>query len=202
MKRLLLLFVSLLFCTGGLPADSLWTETSISPLADRRALAVGDLLSVIVQENNSATKNQTKKTQKESSIDASVSQFLFKPENMKFMTKGGMFPGMNASSKTDFNGGGQVQNSDSINSRFTVRVVDALPNGNLLIEGRRSTSFSGEGQTIVLRGTVRRVDVTADNTILSHQLADLALRFDGSGSVNDSQKRGWFGKVWDKVNPM
>ena len=62
MKRLLLLFVSLLFCTGGLPADSLWTETSISPLADRRALAVGDLLSVIVQENNSATKNQTKKT--------------------------------------------------------------------------------------------------------------------------------------------
>ena len=202
MKRLLLLFVSLLFCTGGLPADSLWTETSISPLADRRALAVGDLLSVIVQENNSATKNQTKKTQKESSIDASVSQFLFKPENMKFMTKGGMFPGMNASSKTDFNGGGQVQNSDSINSRFTVRVVDALPNGNLLIEGRRSTSFSGEGQTIVLRGTVRRVDVTAENTILSHQLADLNLRFDGSGSVNDSQKRGWFGKVWDKVNPM
>jgi flagellar L-ring protein precursor FlgH len=202
MKRLLLLFVSLLFCTGGLPADSLWTETSISPLADRRALAVGDLLSVIVQENNSATKNQTKKTQKESSIDASVSQFLFKPENMKFMTKGGMFPGMNASSKTDFNGGGQVQNSDSINSRFTVRVVDALPNGNLLIEGRRSTSFSGESQTIVLRGTVRRVDVTHDNTVLSYQLADLTLRFDGSGSVNDSQKRGWFGKVWDKVNPM
>ena len=202
MKRLLLLFVSLLFCTGGLPADSLWTETSISPLADRRALAVGDLLSVIVQENNSATKNQTKKTQKESSIDASVSQFLFKPENMKFMTKGGMFPGMNASSKTDFNGGGQVQNSDSINSRFTVRVVDALPNGNLLIEGRRSTSFSGESQTIVLRGTVRRVDVTHDNTVLSYQLADLTLRFDGPGSVNDSQKRGWFGKVWDKVNPM
>jgi len=202
MKRLLLLFVSLLCCTGGLPADSLWTETSISPLADRRALAVGDLLSVIVQENNSATKNQTKKTQKESSIDASVSQFLFKPENMKFMTKGGMFPGMNASSKTDFNGGGQVQNSDSINSRFTVRVVDALPNGNLLIEGRRSTSFSGESQTIVLRGTVRRVDVTHDNTVLSYQLADLTLRFDGSGSVNDSQKRGWFGKVWDKVNPM
>jgi flagellar L-ring protein precursor FlgH len=140
--------------------------------------------------------------QKESSIDASINQFLFKPENMKFMTKGGAFPGMNASSKTDFNGGGQVQNSDSINSRFTVRVVDALPNGNLLIEGRRSTSFSGEGQTIVLRGTVRRVDVTQDNTVLSHQLADLTLRFDGSGSVNDSQKRGWFGKVWDKVNPM
>jgi flagellar L-ring protein precursor FlgH len=202
MKRLLSWSASLLLCTGFLSADSLWTETSISPLADRRALAVGDLLSVIVQENNSATKNQTKKTQKESSIDASINQFLFKPESMKFMTKGGMFPGMNASSKTDFNGGGQVQNSDSINSRFSVRVVDALPNGNLLIEGRRSTSFSGEGQTIVMRVTVRRVDVTAENTILSHQLADLTLRFDGSGSVNDSQKRGWFGKVWDKVNPM
>ena len=180
MKRWLSLFASILICTGTVSADSLWSDASISALADRRALAVGDLLSVIVQENNSATKNQTKKTQKESSIDASINQFLFKPENMKFMTKGGAFPGMNASSKTDFNGGGQVQNSDSINSRFTVRVVDALPNGNLLIEGRRSTSFSGEGQTIVLRGTVRRVDVTHDNTVLSHQLADLTLRFDGT----------------------
>ena len=77
MKRLLSWSASLLLCTGFLSADSLWTETSISPLADRRALAVGDLLSVIVQENNSATKNQTKKTQKESSIDASINQFLF-----------------------------------------------------------------------------------------------------------------------------
>jgi len=202
MKRWLSLSASLLVCSGTVSADSLWTEASVSPLADRRALAIGDLLSVIVPEFNTATQNQTKKTQNESSNDDSINQFLFKPENMKFMTKGGMFPGMNASSKTDFNGGGQVQNSDSINSRFTVRVVDALPNGNLLIEGRRSTSFSGEGQTIVLRGTVRRVDVAADNTILSHQLADLTLRFDGTGSVNDSQKRGWFGKVWDKVNPM
>lgn len=202
MKRWLYWSASLMLWAGPSPADSLWTDTAVSALSDRRALMVGDLLSVIVHENNSATKNQTKKTQKESSVDASINQFLFKPENMKFMTKGGAFPGMNASSKTDFNGGGQVQNSDSITSRFSVRVVDTLPNGNLIVEGRRSTSFSGENQTIVLRGTVRRADVATDNSVLSHQLADLTLRFDGSGSVNDSQKRGWFGKVWDKVNPM
>ena len=52
MKRWLSLSASLLVCSGTVSADSLWTEASVSPLADRRALAVGDLLSVFVQENN------------------------------------------------------------------------------------------------------------------------------------------------------
>ena len=73
---------------------------------------------------------------------------------------------------------------------------------DLIIEGVRRTSFSGESQTIVLRGTVRPQDVTPVNTVVSYNLADVSIRFKDEGVVNNSQKKGWFGKLWEKVSPF
>ena len=111
-------------------------------------------------------------------------------------------PKLETTSQNKFEGSGAVNNSGSINSRFAVRVVDVLPNKNLIIEGVRRTSFSGESQTIILRGTVRPQDVTPVNTVVSYNLADVSIRFKDEGVVNDSQKKGWFGKLWDKVSPF
>lgn len=202
MNRLWSLSVSFCLLLGGVQADSLWREGSTLALADHTASSVGDLLTVLVRESNSSTKNQTKKTKKEAGIDAGISSFLFSPGASSALTKRGQMPALSAKMATDFDGGGQINNSDSITSRFTVRVVDVLPNGNLLLEGRRVTTFSGETTTIVMRATVRKADVTPENSVYSFQLADLTLRYEGKGSVNDSQNRGWFGKFWDKVNPL
>ena len=40
--------------------------------------------------------------------------------------------------------------------------------------------------------------------IMSGELspADVSIRFKDEGVVNDSQKKGWFGKLWDKVSPF
>ena len=83
-----------------------------------------------------------------------------------------------------------------------VRVVDVLPNGNLNLEGRRSYAVSGETSTIILRAVVRKEDVLPDNSVASTQLADLTLRYESKGNLDDIQKRGWFGRVWDKLNPL
>lgn len=184
-------------------ADSLWTEPARTQLfADRKAVAVGDILTVIVQEANATTKEANTKTSKDTSLDASISSFLFSPGASKLMTKGGQLPAMKMSSSDGFTGGGQVKNSDSITARFAVRIVDVLPNENLVVEGSRQTSFANETQTVKLRGTVRRTDITPSNTVLSYQLADLQLKYSGSGSVSDSQSKGWFSKVWGKITPF
>ena len=186
-----------------LRADSLWgDQVRLAAYSDRKAVAVGDIITVVVQESNVTTKEANTKTSKDSSLDASISSFLFSPGASKFLTKGGQLPAMKMSSSDAFTGGGAVKKSDSINARFAVRVVDVLPNENLLIEGSRQTSFSGETQTVRLRGTVRRADVTPANTVLSYQLADLQLKYGNSGSVSDSQSKGWFGKIWGKVTPF
>ena len=83
-----------------------------------------------------------------------------------------------------------------------MRVVDVLPNGNLVIEGKRDTSFGGEHQTIVLRGVVRSYDVTSSNTVLSYNVADATIQIIGRGTVTDTTNKGWFGRIWDKVSPF
>jgi len=202
------------FALSQVQADSLWSkETAVSLFTDHKAKRVGDIITVLVQENNSASRNSSTKTQKKGDISASISSFFTgniqdkifsnNPDNNNNPDKNNVqLPELGTTSQNKFEGSGAVNNSGSINSRFAVRVVDVLPNKNLIIEGVRRTSFSGESQTIILRGTVRPQDVTPVNTVVSYNLADVSIRFKDEGVVNDSQKKGWFGKLWDKVSPF
>ena len=85
---------------------------------------------------------------------------------------------------------------------MAVRVVDVLPNGNLVIEGTRESSFSGEQQTIILRGTIRQDDIAANNTVYSYNVADATIKFVTKGTITDSQRKGWFHRLWDKFSPF
>jgi flagellar L-ring protein precursor FlgH len=184
-------------------ADSLWKpETSKALVADKKASAIGDIITIVVQENNSASKNNNTKTAKSTSVDASISSFLYGPTASGLLTKGGKYPALKAGATTAHDGGGQINNSEQITARVAVRVVDTMPNGTMVVEGRRRTAFSGEKQEMVLRGVVRAEDITANNTVLSFNVADASISFVSNGTVSDSQKKGWFSRAWDKVSPF
>lgn len=184
-------------------AQSLWKEdSSRSLVADRKARAVGDILTIMVQESNTAAKNNSTQTAKKSGVDASISSFLYGPGASGLLTKGGQYPALKFDAKQDFSGGGKISNSEQITARIAVRVMDVLPNGNLVIEGTRQTSFSGETQDAVLRGVVRGEDVTANNTVFSYNVADASIKFISKGSVSNVQKKGWFTRTWEKVSPF
>ena len=194
------------FALGQAQADSLWTkETAVSLYADHKANRVGDIITVLVMESNSASRNTSTKTEKKSDLSASISSFVNGNIQDKLFPGGGATvqkPELGTTSQTKFEGKGAVNNSGTLNSRFAVRVVDVLPNKNLIIEGVRRTSFSGESQTIVLRGTVRPQDVTPVNTVYSYHLADVSIALKDEGAVSDAQKKGWFSKLWGKVSPF
>ena len=190
-------------------ADSLWApQFRISLVADKKASAVGDIVTVVVQESNSTTKDSSTSSSRKSTVDSSISSFLYSPGASSLLTRptksaaGGTFPAMNMASSSDFQGGGKINNTESINTRFGVRVVDVLPNRNLIVEGLRQTSFAGDSRTVILRGTVRPNDISPDNTVLSYNLADVSITFKDSGAISSSQKKGWFGRVWDVLAPF
>jgi flagellar L-ring protein FlgH len=184
-------------------AQSLWKDDhSRSMLTDKRAHAVGDVLTILIQESNTATKDNTLKTAKNSGIDASIETFLYSPTASSFLTKGGKLPALKLNGKSDFSGGGQINNSEKITSRLAVTVVDVLPNGNLVVEGKRTTSFVGETQDAVLRGIVRTADIAANNTVFSYNIADATIKFVSKGTITNSQKKGWFTRIWDKITPF
>jgi flagellar L-ring protein FlgH len=199
-KALLLVIVA---STPQLRADSLWQlGQSRAIVADRRAFLVGDILSITVQENSTATKDNSTKTARESSVDASISTFLYNPASSGLLTKGGKLPAMSFAGKQNFEGSGKINNSEQIIARIAVEVIDVLPNMNLVVEGRRMTAFSGETQEIVLRGVVRPADITANNTVYSYNVADATIRINSKGTVTDNTRKGWFTRIWEKVSPF
>lgn len=184
-------------------AQSLYKPGSSRKLAaDKRATNVGDIISILVQEANTAQKDNSTKTSKTTGIDAAIQSFLFSPDASGLMTHNGRLPAMKMASSQNFDGGGSINNSERITARIAVRVVDVLPNNNLVIEGTRKTAFSGETQEAILRGVVRMQDIMANNTVFSYNVADATIKYVSNGTISDNQRKGWFTKVWEKVTPF
>jgi flagellar L-ring protein precursor FlgH len=192
-----------LVLTANTPAQSLWRDDISRPMfSDKRGAGVGDILTIVVSENTTANKSNETKTERSSSLTAAITSFLFSPGASKLATQGGQLPALAYNSDHKHDGTGAINDTESIVAHIAVRITDVLPNGNLVIEGKRETSFSGEHQTIVLRGVVRSDDVASDNTVLSYNVADATIQIIGKGTVTDSQNKGWFNRLWDKINPF
>lgn len=185
-----------------LTAQTVWNDQAASLISDIRAHEIGDILTVIIQENKTASKNTSTKSTKKSGVDAGIEAFLFSPSASGLLTKNGQLPSMKLNSSTQFEGGGNVSSTEKITTRLSVRILDVLPNRQYLIEGVQKTSFGGESQDVVLRGVVREADITSGNTVFSYNLADVTIQFSSKGALSDKTKRGWFTKAWDKINPF
>ena len=197
---------ALFVCSAGIfsaSGQSLWKDGAAqSMVADKRATHVGDILTIIVQENNTASKDQNTRTSKESGLNAAIETFLYSPDASKLLTHNGKMPAIKLNSKQNFEGGGRISNAEKVTARIAVRVIDVLPNRNLVIEGTRQIAFSGETQDAVLRGVVRSEDIAANNTVFSYNVADATIRYISKGTVTDNQRKGWFTKIWEKVTPF
>ena len=135
---------ALLLSLTSLPADSLWGDSEAKSMcADKRAGQVGDIVTILVQESSTATKDNSTKTSKQSSVDAAIASFLYSPAASGLLTKGGAMPALKLNNASSFAGGGTINNSQNIVASLAVRVVDVLPNKNLILEGTRESSFSG-----------------------------------------------------------
>lgn len=183
---LLAMVVLLLVLAASAAAQSLWPASGVSELgmyADRKAGRTGDILTVIVAEAANASNTQSKTAERKSSVDDSVSRFLSALPPSRFGTHNGELPGTSFSGSSSQTGGGQVNNSQSITARTAVLVTDVLPNGNLVIEGVRVVTFSGETQYVVLHGIVRPDDISPGNSVLSSSIAGAGVEFISEGSL-------------------
>jgi flagellar L-ring protein precursor FlgH len=182
-------------------AGSLWPTNSGNErgmIADRKAVTTGDIVTIVVSEAVAASNSQSTKSARDSSITDAVSNFIYPAIG----AHKGVMPSLSLSGKAAYNGGGDISNTQSLVSRAAVLITDVLPNGNLVIEGMRVVTFSGETQYVVLHGLVRQTDIAPDNTVQSSNIADARLEFFSEGQLTEAQKRGWFAKLYEKLRPF
>lgn len=202
-KAALLLAATAALAPAAARASSLWNNGGErSMFADRKAARAGDILTVVVSESANATNSQSKKSTRASSLEDAVQRFIFAAASSGLGTHNGQLPATSITGKADYSGGGEVSNNQSLTSRAAVLVTDVMPNGNLVIEGVRVVTFSGETQYVVLHGLVRPDDISAANTVFSSNIADARVEFVAEGNLTDAQKRGWLTKLYEKLRPF
>ncbi|MFC1528391.1 flagellar basal body L-ring protein FlgH [Candidatus Latescibacterota bacterium] len=156
----------------------------VSLFSDVKAFKVGDVLTVIVSESNSASKNTSTATKKQNTGQAKGEATTGALE--------GLFPGVGGSMdvSNQFNGQGSSSRRGEFSSRITVKVVDVTKSGNLVIEGNKSIEINEDTEVITLSGMVQPVDISASNTIYSYQIANAKLTYKGKGSISQAHRPG------------
>jgi flagellar L-ring protein precursor FlgH len=164
---------------------SLWSPASrLTALgSDVRAGQIDDLITIVVAENASAVVQGTSKTQRQSSVSSAITAAGGVPK-----ATGALQNLAGATTQTQLDGEGTTSRSTQLTTSLSARVSQVLPNGYLVVEGSKEVGVNSEHQTVTVRGIVRPVDLVA-NTIQSNQIAQLELKIDGKGVVNDVVRR-------------
>ena len=182
---------------------SLWAPDArfADLFADARARRVGDIVVVVISENSSAEKEAKTETDRTNSIDSSITNLMGIPlEHSVLGTK--INPSVSASTSTEFEGNGKTSRKGDITGSVSARVMRVLPNGNLMINGKKQIRVNGEVQYLILTGIIRPEDINAGNSIMSTAIADMRLDYYGRGIMGDQMDRGLISKVLDKVWPF
>jgi len=156
---------------------------SQSLFTDIKAGQVGDILTVLIYENSTASSKSEIKTEKDSESSTSGGPGVGKLDFIPLF-------GADAKNSNSFNGKGENLRNQNLRAKMSVTVVAVKDNGDLIIRGSRAIGISKDKETMTLTGVVRRRDVSAENTIESYKIADAEITYTGKGAANTGSRPG------------
>jgi len=178
----------LLITANPVAAQSLWSDTAsaTSLFADHKARAVGDVVTIIINESSSATRSGNATNTKSSSTDMNAGVGIFK-----------WIGEASAGQADSFKANGSLSNTNKVSAKLTTTVTEIKPNGNMVITGTQNINQNGEEQKIIVSGVIRPEDLMADNTVLSSYVADAQIRIDGKGPIAGKQRQGILSQIFN-----
>jgi|SRR5580698_4558157 flagellar L-ring protein precursor FlgH len=179
----------------GLWADSLYpSEGTNSIYTEKRARRVGDVITVMIEENTQASQAAGSQYNKNSSVALGVgSGFLGAGQYGGGVLNSPSQLGVGASSAAQ--GLGTSSRSTTVTGEMTAKILSVLPNGNYLIDGNRYVEVNDEKQTIEVTGEIRSDDISKENTVSSQRIANAKIKFTGTGPASEVAKPGILTRV-------
>lgn len=184
-----LLFLAIALGAAPTSADQLYRGDSWASVAsDNKARQVGDIVTVVINEMASATNRVGVRTKKGTDLSGGFAAGG---------AAGGIDESLSFGFDSKYNGLGETERSDRFVASMAALVSEVLPNGDLIIVGKQNLLVNGEKRNIEVRGQVRPVDITANNTVASSRLANAAINYDGKGFVTRSAKPGLINRIFN-----
>lgn len=162
---------------------------------DRRPRAIGDILTIVLNEEVSASKSSQSNANRSGAAGLDIGQI---PDIIDFLED----YGFDVSSDNTFSGGGGSQATNSFTGTITVSVLEVMNNGNLRVRGEKQIAINQGTEFIRFSGVVNPRTITAQNTVPSTQVADARIEYVGDGYINEAQHMGWLQRFFLNVSPF
>ena len=178
----------LLLASMILHAQDMRNNSFSSLFSDQKANRIGDAVTILVVESSQASNNAQTLTGKSSDLGFNLSGGMDETQ----------LPSVDVGigSNNDFRGSGSTKTTGMIRTKISATIDSVLQNGNLLIRGSRKIVINGDEQTLFIKGIVRSSDITSDNSVLSYNISEAEIVFEGSGAIQDAQSPGWLTKFF------
>jgi len=182
---------------------SIYSEAQPGLLEDTRALRIGDIVMIRINEHADAQGNAQTNLQKSSDREIGVNALMgIVPAIQKAYPSIDPSQLLNIAASSNFSGQGTTQRAGSLNGLIGVHVKQELPNGDLFIEGTKVVMINREEYHLYVSGVIRPSDIAPDNSVDSSLIADARVEFTGRGDIDTTTDRGWLTKILDFVNPF
>lgn len=173
---------------------SLYTDAGIDLFTDNRAMRVGDILTVRLEERTQASKSA------DTSLSKETEQSLEEPTIFSSMITGvadnlGLTNSLGSSS--EFSGSADSGQSNSLSGTISVLIAAVHPNGLLEVKGEKWLQLNQGEEYIRIAGFVRREDVAVDNSISSTKLANARIAYGGTGTLAETNQPGWLARFFN-----
>ncbi len=165
---------------------------------DRRPRNVGDILTITLQENVSASKSSTASADRAGSGTLKVTTA---PTALNGLVGNGKAD-VNTNGTNDFSGKGGATAQNTFTGTITVTVDQVMSNGNLRVVGEKQIAINQGTEFIRFSGVVNPRTITGDNSVLSTQVADARIEYVGKGYINEAQEMGWLQRFFLKWSPF
>jgi flagellar L-ring protein precursor FlgH len=158
----------------------------------KRDYQVGDIVTVILDEQTQADRSNSTKASRDSSNDVMAGIRGKLPGFAKDLPLSG--------SSISSDGSGTTAQSASLSGSIAATVTQVLSNGNLVVRGEKQLDLSEGTETIRVAGIVRMEDVGPNGTVFSRRLANAQISYTGTGDLANASKVPWgtgfLMKIW------
>ncbi|MDA0226872.1 MAG: flagellar basal body L-ring protein FlgH [Proteobacteria bacterium] len=162
-------------------------RASESLFGQGRQFAVGDIITVLLNESAQAARTQNTEVSREATNDV-----IPTGASTELAKVSPVLDGVNLNTATiDSKGSGSAGQQASLNAQIAVTVVQVLANGNLVLRGEKQLALSEGAEVIQVAGVIRPSDVSPNNTVQSRRLANAQIAYRGQGELTTAARSGW-----------
>jgi len=183
---------------------SLWQSGARAFFKDQRAAKVGDIMTVVINIDESAKIDNTTTRSRDNGETAGIPHFFGLETAVGGIMPDGFDPSklIDMSSTSKSTGAGNVDRKEKIELQVAAIIVDQLPNGNFVIAGKQEVRVNYELRELTVQGIVRPQDVSPGNSINYNQIAEARISYGGRGQITDVQQPRYGQQVLDMVLPF